>query len=208
MAVRIGMHITRRASFALAGGFALLRLVPPAFAGDEPSESQILNALKGRVSRSPAPADAARSADEQRFINALRGRPIRSITAEDRLKVATIVKDRPNIDLEINFEYNSAAMRPKAMPVAVNLGRALMRSELKDVVFLVAGHTDAKGGDDYNQQLSERRAETVRSFLVEKFRIPAANLVAVGFGKEQLKNTADPLAEENRRVQIINTEVK
>jgi outer membrane protein OmpA-like peptidoglycan-associated protein len=69
---------------------------------------------------------------------------------------------------------------------------------------MLGGHTDAKGGDGYNQTLSERRAETVKRFLMDKYHIPAANLVSAGYGKKGLKNTADPFAAENRRVEIVN----
>jgi flagellar motor protein MotB len=42
--------------------------------------------------------------------------------------------------------------------------------------------------------------------LIEEFNLPADTLIAVGYGKTQLKNTADPLAAANRRVQTVNTE--
>jgi outer membrane protein OmpA-like peptidoglycan-associated protein len=71
-------------------------------------------------------------------------------------------------------------------------------------VFLVAGHTDGKGGDAYNQGLSERRAEAIKSYLVQKFGLQAENLMTVGYGKEQLKNKDNPLAADNRRVQVVN----
>jgi outer membrane protein OmpA-like peptidoglycan-associated protein len=90
------------------------------------------------------------------------------------------------------------------MPQVTALGKALTSDELKGATFVVAGHTDAKGGDSYNQGLSERRAEAVRRFLKDKYGIDSANLVAVGHGKTQLKDSANPLAAENRRVQIIN----
>ena len=96
-------------------------------------------------------------------------------------------KNRPSIDIEIYFDYNSAAIGPKAVPALVTLGTALRDRELEHVVFLLAGHTDARGRDVYNQVLSERRAEAVRRFLAEKFEIPPHRLVAVGFGREQLK---------------------
>jgi outer membrane protein OmpA-like peptidoglycan-associated protein len=73
---------------------------------------------------------------------------------------------------------------------------------------VLGGHTDAAGSDTYNQELSEKRAEAVKRFLSEKFKLPAESLVAVGFGKSKLKNPANPLSEENRRVQVVNTEQK
>ena len=70
--------------------------------------------------------------------------------------------------------------------------------------FIVGGHTDAKGADDYNQRLSQRRAQAVRDFLVTNFAIEPEKLMAVGYGEEQLKSVDEPLAAVNRRVQVIN----
>jgi hypothetical protein len=64
----------------------------------------------------------------------------------------------------------------------------------------------ANGNDGYNRSLSERRAEAVKTFLTEQFRLSPEQLLAIGFGRTQLKNTANPLAAENRRVQIVNIE--
>jgi outer membrane protein OmpA-like peptidoglycan-associated protein len=88
------------------------------------------------------------------------------------------------------------------------LGRALANPELKGSTFIVAGHTDAAGSDSYNQDLSERRADSIKRYLVEKSGIAAADLVTVGYGKTRLKDPANPLAEVNRRVQVVNTENK
>jgi flagellar motor protein MotB len=68
-------------------------------------------------------------------------------------------------------------------------------------------HSDAQAGDDYNQRLPARRAETVKRFLVQNYRIPAENLISAGYGKKGLKNPADPFASENRRVEIVNMAV-
>ena len=68
-----------------------------------------------------------------------------------------MVKDKPKIDLEINFEYNSADISAKSLPSVQALGRALTNNDLKGSTFVVAGHTDAAGGEGYNQDLSERR---------------------------------------------------
>ena len=78
------------------------------------------------------------------------------------------------------------------MPALIALGTALRSHQFKGAVFLVAGHTDAKGSDEYNQKLSERRAGAVKHFLISKFGVPARDLIAVGYGEEQLKNRDDP----------------
>jgi hypothetical protein len=69
---------------------------------------------------------------------------------------------------------------------------------------MVAGHTDGRGSAEYNLGLSNARAKSVREFLIKKFDIAPDQLVAVGFGEEQLKNADDPDAGENRRVQVVN----
>ena len=92
------------------------------------------------------------------------------------------------------------------MPAVTALGRALSSAELRGGTFVVAGHTDAVGSYASNQELSERRAESVKRYLVSNFQIPAATLVTVGYGKTKLKNNSDPNAAENRRVQIVNME--
>ena len=84
------------------------------------------------------------------------------------------------------------------------LGQALSSAELKGSTFVVAGYTDIKGGDTFNQTLSERRADAVKRYLAEKYNIDAANLVTVGYGKTKLKNPTNPVAAENRRVQVVN----
>lgn len=69
---------------------------------------------------------------------------------------------------------------------------------------MVAGHTDAAGGEAYNQELSERRADAIKRYLVNKYGIGSADLVTVGYGKSKLKDPNQPMAEVNRRVQVVN----
>jgi outer membrane protein OmpA-like peptidoglycan-associated protein len=94
------------------------------------------------------------------------------------------------------------------LPSIHALGRALSNSELKGSTFVVAGHTDAVGGEDYNLDLSERRADAIKRYLVDKFGISGSDLVSVGYGKTKLKDPARPQAEVNRRVQVVNMENK
>ncbi len=158
-------------------------------------------------------------ANQQKFINALRVRliPVASasnspstaplLSPEDRAKVAEIASDRQQIDLEIYFDYNSAVVGPKAVPTLLALGNVLTR-DFKDSVFFINGYTDARGTPEYNLQLSQQRASAVRTPLIEQFHIAPDTLIAVGFGKENLKIPGQPSANQNRRVQIVNTEIK
>src|SRR5258708_11590239 len=117
-------------------------------------------------------------------------------------------KDKANIDLEITFDYNSADISTKSLPSVQALGKALTNPDLKGWTFVVAGHTDAAGGEAYNQDLSERRADSIKKYLVDKYGIASGDLVNVGYGKSKLKDPASPLADVNRRVQVVNMENK
>lgn len=185
-------------------------------AAEDVTEDQILRALapakkpltRGLSMGPPAQTDSTTTAAEGNFVQSLRNRPTRSLSVAEREEIATIVKDKPKIDLEINFDYNSANISARSMPTAQALGRALSNPDLKGSTFVVAGHTDAAGGDAYNQDLSERRADSIKRFLVDKFGIAGADLVTVGYGKSKLKDPANPLADVNRRVQVVNMENK
>lgn len=194
---------------SVAGGLALLAGCGLAGAAERPSEAQILKALRAPpIARSLSGSAPPQDVRRQDFVKSLRTSKSRSLTDDQRSELASIAKERPSIDLEIYFDYNSSEIAARTVPDLVNLGRALSSADLKGGVYLIGGHTDAKGGDDYNQRLSERRAQSVKDFLVRRFQIADDTLVTAGYGEEQLKNTADPYAAENRRVQIINLETK
>jgi outer membrane protein OmpA-like peptidoglycan-associated protein len=159
------------------------------------------------LSAGPQTSPAA-SAAEGKFVQTVRGRTTRSLSVSEREEIAAIVKDKPKIDLEINFEYNSADISAKSLPSVQALGRALSNADLKGSTFVVAGHTDAAGGEGYNQDLSERRADAIKRYLVDKYGINGSDLVTVGYGKSKLKDPNQPMAEANRRVQVVNMENK
>ena len=79
---------------------------------------------------------------------------------------------------------------------------------LKGSTFVVAGHTDAVGSEPYNQELSERRADTIKRFLTEKYGINGADLVTVGYGESKPKDANAPVDPANRRVQVVNMDTK
>jgi outer membrane protein OmpA-like peptidoglycan-associated protein len=194
-------------------GAALSFGAATAFAGDENvTEDQIVRALapakkpltRGLSVGPQTETDPAAAAAEGRLLQSVRGRATRSLSVTEREEIATIAKDKPNIDLEITFDYNSADISAKSLPSVQALGKALTNPDLKGSTFVVAGHTDAAGGEAYNQDLSERRADSIKRYLVDKFGIAGSDLVTVGYGKSKLKDPANPLAEVNRRVQVVN----
>jgi outer membrane protein OmpA-like peptidoglycan-associated protein len=109
-----------------------------------------------------------------------------------------------SVNLYVNFSYDSADLTSDARIILDRLGQALVDDRLKPFSFMIEGHTDAKGGVDYNQTLSERRARTVQRYLIENFGISESRLVAHGFGKSRLLDPSRPEDGVNRRVQVVN----
>ena len=90
--------------------------------------------------------------------------------------------------MQILVAFDSADILPEARPSLDELGKALSDPKLKGGSFLIAGHTDAKGSDEYNLALSQRRAASVKAFLIETFKVDEGRLSVIGFGEEQFKN--------------------
>jgi outer membrane protein OmpA-like peptidoglycan-associated protein len=186
-----------------------------AAAGDTVSADTILNALKPKpgVSRGLStgpqqPVDVAVQVKETTFVNTLRNRKTRSLSIGERQEIAELAATKPKIDLEIQFDYNSADISKNSVTAVQELGKALSDASLKGSTFVVAGHTDAIGGEAYNQDLSERRADTIKKYLTEKYGITGSDLVTVGYGKTRPKDANAPMDPANRRVQVVNMDTK
>jgi len=197
---------------AITLGAALSMTASLALAGDKVSADQILNALQPKaltrgLSIGPQ-ADPAVEAKQMRFVDTLRNRQTRSLSLGERQEIAEIASTKPKIDLEIQFDYNSADISNSSMPAVQELGKALSNSALKGSTFVVAGHTDAAGSEQYNQGLSERRADTIKRYLTDKYGLNGADLVTVGYGESRPKDPAAPMDAVNRRVQVVNMATK
>jgi len=198
---------------AIALGAALSMTAGLALAGDNLiSADQIAKALQPKpltrgLSAGAQQVDKAVQAKEATFVNSLRNRPTRSLSLGEREEVAQLAATKPKIDLEIHFDYNSAEINKASMQAVQELGKALTDPSLKGSTFVVAGHTDAIGGEEFNQGLSERRADTIKRYLTDKFGINGSELVTVGYGKTKPKDPKTPLDPTNRRVQVVNMEV-
>jgi len=194
-------------------GAALSMTAGLALAGDNTvSADQILGALKPRpltrgLSTGPQ-VDPAVQAKEASFVDTLRNRKSRSLSLGEREEIAEIASTKPKIDLEIHFDYNSADISKGSTQAVQELGKALSNASLKGSTFVVAGHTDAIGGEAYNQDLSERRADTIKKYLTDKYGIAGADLVTVGYGKTKPKDPNAPMDPANRRVQVVNMETQ
>jgi outer membrane protein OmpA-like peptidoglycan-associated protein len=186
-----------------------LALPGAAFAAERVSSDAIIKALtvKKPVTRSLSAApvvEQSKETDTKKFVDSLRNRPSRSLSSAEREQIALIAQERPKIDLEIRFDFNSANIAKSALSDIDALGKALSDPSLKGSSFVLAGHTDAVGRDEVNQDLSERRADSVKRYLVEKYKLAPETLVTAGYGRSRLKDSARPNAAENRRVEVVN----
>jgi|HubBroStandDraft_3_1064219.scaffolds.fasta_scaffold02704_2 hypothetical protein len=108
--------------------------------------------------------------------------------------------------LPIRFAFNSARLEPQAIPVLDAIGAAIASQRLAPFCFSIEGHTDGIGSHRFNDRLSQRRAETVVSYLVRQFGVEPQRLVPVGRGKRAplVGNDSEEGRQRNRRVEIVN----
>jgi outer membrane protein OmpA-like peptidoglycan-associated protein len=108
----------------------------------------------------------------------------------------------------IKFDFDKADLKPKERELLSRIAGILLTSS--DYTVSVNGHTDDVGTDDYNQKLSERRAEAVRAYLLEA-GVPAEIMTVTGWGKKKprVDGTSDEARAKNRRVElgIVNARV-
>jgi outer membrane protein OmpA-like peptidoglycan-associated protein len=105
---------------------------------------------------------------------------------------------------DLLFDYDSANLREGATASLQKLGRLIQRNP--QAIFKVEGHTDSFGSEEYNMELSERRAETVKDWLVQNMGIDTGRIQTQGYGKTRLLVLGDRSVEEqqlNRRVEIV-----
>jgi len=168
------------ASALLIALFALAAAVPLAARAEDPGETAVMS-------------------DDQ-IANALKPAKTRGVSLRG-LKRTQTAAAASSVSLNIPFEYNSSELRPDASAQLKQLESALSKDSLRNDRFLIAGHTDAKGNSQYNKQLSLRRAESVKRFLIAG-GLEAGRLDTVGYGSEQPLAPDRPDDPKNRRVEI------
>jgi outer membrane protein OmpA-like peptidoglycan-associated protein len=109
------------------------------------------------------------------------------------------------ITQQIHFEYNKDKIRPESFPILDAVAEVLDKNP--DIKLEVQGHTDNRGSAQYNKDLSNRRAHSVRKYLAAKGIAPD-RLTAQGYGFDRpiVDNATEQNRALNRRVQFVRTE--
>ncbi len=116
----------------------------------------------------------------------------------------TVFVMRDTLVLEgVNFGFDESTLTPESFVILDRVARTLLETEWAAVRFEVAGHTSSIATAEYNQALSERRAETVRAYLVSR-GVENGRMVARGYGETQplVPNSSEGYAWQNRRVEL------
>ena len=112
---------------------------------------------------------------------------------------------RPAVNLPVHFDFDQAKLNPAGSRQVFELGRALARIQMNRKSFLIVGHTDKRGSGFYNQALSEKRADTVKTELERNFPSLAGRLETRGRGESELLYNGDTEVDHqlNRRVKVV-----
>lgn len=110
------------------------------------------------------------------------------------------VEEVARVELLVNFEFDRSEVRPQYFDEIEEVANFM--AQYPDVVVELEGHTDSTGTDEYNQGLSERRANAVRDVMINRFNVRASRITARGFGESQpaTSNSTSEGRAQNRRV--------
>jgi OOP family OmpA-OmpF porin len=107
------------------------------------------------------------------------------------------------LDIDILFDFDQSDVRAEFHAKVEQLADYLKR--FVNTRVLIAGHTDDQGSHEYNQALSERRAQAVAELLVQRFGIEPARISTQGYGKTQPRSVGvtEAARAQNRRIEAI-----
>ena len=119
---------------------------------------------------------------------------------------ARVFRERSNVILRLvglSFDSGQSEIRRGSFDLLTKVEQAIdvfPRSEL-----VIEGHTDSYGGDESNQALSQKRAESVQQYMINAMRIPSYRLIATGYGETNpvANNETEAGRARNRRIDIV-----
>ena len=214
------------ASILLGAGLALHVDASPAAAQDAtylPSEAGFCDMYRGlsrvvpgvcaqpgdREIETTARLGKSRSIRTTRSIRLHDEPAITAAPAEGSVQQAAVVeqKEPPKdlaIAMQVQFEFDSFRLTDQARTVLDKVASVLKDDLMADKVIQIEGHADATGPDDYNLDLSQQRARSVRAYLIEQHGLQPDRLPFVGKGEAKPFDPADPYNGVNRRVEFHN----
>jgi outer membrane protein OmpA-like peptidoglycan-associated protein len=181
-----------------------------ATAAQQKREAEIAMADARRAQSDAEAAKAAAISEQQRAVSA------RNQAEQDAQALRERLREQLNVILmtrdtarglivnmsDVLFDTAQATLKPGAREKLAKVSGILLAYPTLHVT--VEGHTDSVGGDDYNQKLSERRAQSVHDYLVQN-GIPSANVDSAGYGKTRpvASNDTAEGRQQNRRVEMV-----
>jgi outer membrane protein OmpA-like peptidoglycan-associated protein len=131
-------------------------------------------------------------------------------TTQDLQVKETATEIRIELAADVLFDFDKATIKQEAASALHNVAE-IINDKGKGRSVRIDGYTDSKGGDAYNQKLSERRADSVKQWLAQKEGLPLAKMTTQGFGsKKPVAPNAKPDGsddpegrQKNRRVEIV-----
>lgn len=118
--------------------------------------------------------------------------------------VAAVIVDDPITRVKVEFDFDSDKIQKRSHADLLEVAKAMNDPKNKGVRYEVGGHTDNVGKDDYNLKLSDRRAKSVKDFLVKTGKVDAKRLDAKGYGPKEpiVPNDTPANRAVNRRVEF------
>lgn len=118
------------------------------------------------------------------------------------------VKEKVIITLNVQFDTDKAVVKEKYRNDIKRV--ADFMKEFPDTIASIEGHTDNIASNEYNQKLSEARANSVRQYIIDKFGIDASRLTAKGYGEDNpiASNETEEGRQQNRRVEAVMEAVR
>jgi outer membrane protein OmpA-like peptidoglycan-associated protein len=118
-----------------------------------------------------------------------------------------VVSEAPpphSVNIKIEFDFNSYAIRPESYALLNELGKALTNDRIKGKTLILKGHTDSDGSDAYNLPLSLNRALSVKNYLVGNFDVEPGCIQLFGYGEAMplVPNINPQNRQMNRRVEV------
>lgn len=131
------------------------------------------------------------------------------VTAECDLGASKFTTRKVTMDADALFDFDESVIKPDGKRALDEVVRKLDLAGAKLGLIVSTGHTDSTGGTAYNMDLSKRRAEAVKDYLVSK-GIEGDRIITVGEGEHQpvADNTSADGRDENRRVEIEVTSTR